>query len=266
MPELPEVETIVRELRGEITGKELTEIISLRPGTVKGACKKESGTLGRINSVSRRGKYIILGTDSDLAIVIHLRMTGKLQKRKENEERPAHCRAELQFGDGSVYYFDDVRTFGKIEILESGNLSGALSKLGIEPFSAEFNAEYLSNRMHNRKAPIKSLLLDQSLIAGLGNIYVCEILHRCGIAPQREGNSLRREEFGKLAAETTQVLSEAIEKNGTTISDYRRVDNKRGEFQNFLRVYGKKDCVCGNKILRIKQSGRTSYYCPVCQQ
>jgi len=264
MPELPEVETVVRELRSQVIGKDISQIVSLRDGTVNDR-RENVSEIGVVISVRRRGKYIIIDTMNDV-LLVHLRMTGKLIYAAEPGERSRFCRAEIHFKDGSLLYFDDVRTFGGIDILQKSELDGALSKLGVEPFSDEFTTSYLQKRMRNRIAPVKSILLDQREIAGLGNIYVCEILHRAGISPKRSGGKLSLEEIEKIVKETRQVLSEAIDKNGTTISDYRRVDNKQGEFQNFLRVYGKKRCHCGEEIARIKQSGRSSYYCPSCQK
>jgi formamidopyrimidine-DNA glycosylase len=267
MPELPEVETIVRELKPVLMGKEIREIKCFRPGTVIDRREQAATALGKIISISRRGKYIILEMDRDLILLIHLRMTGKLIYQKKAEKQSAHCRAEILFTDESQLYFDDVRTFGKIEIMGKNKLAELMSlKLGSEPLSAEFTSAYLSDKIKGKKAPIKSLLLNQEVVAGLGNIYVCEILHRAGVSPLRSGENLSRSEINKIVKETRQVLGEAIEKNGTTISDYRRVDDKKGEFQNFLRVYGKETCNCGNKIEHVKQSGRTSYYCPVCQK
>ena len=264
MPELPEVETVVRELSSQVIGKEVNEVVSFRDGTVTD--KIGSNDLGSVTVVRRRGKYIIMETSHNAVLLVHLRMTGKLIFAAESGERSRFCRAEIQFKDGSLLYFDDVRTFGGIDILRKSELDGVFSKLGVEPLSGEFTQAYLHERMHNRKAPVKSILLDQRVIAGLGNIYVCEILHRAGILPHKSGGELSFEEIEKIVIETRQVLGEAIDKNGTTISDYRRVDNKQGEFQNFLRVYGKEKCHCGEDIARIKQSGRSSYYCPGCQR
>ncbi|MDP8220185.1 MAG: zinc finger domain-containing protein, partial [Candidatus Stygibacter frigidus] len=162
--------------------------------------------------------------------------------------------------------FDDVRTFGKINIFEKGFEQQKLSFLGIEPLDERFNVGYLEKRLFGRKAPVKNILLDQRVVAGLGNIYVLEILHRAKISPLREGRYIKKHDIAAIIHETKEVLKEAISKNGTTISDFRSVDDKTGEFQKFLRVYGKKQCKCGSEILRVKQAGRTSYYCPICQK
>lgn len=264
MPELPEVETVVRELREKILGKELESVEELRTGTVCDS-RNDERELGTIEAVKRRGKYIIIESDSGYVILVHLRMTGKLIFSEHDDEVSSHCRAELRFRDGSILYFDDIRTFGTIDILPQKELM-LEKKLGIEPLSNDFNAEYLLAKFKNRKAPVKNLLLNQKVVAGLGNIYVCEILYRSGVSPVRRGDSITEKEAEQIVADTKQVLREAIDSNGTTISDYRRVDDKQGEFQNFLRVYGKKQCSCGAEIIRIKQGGRSTYYCGSCQR
>lgn len=264
MPELPEVETVVRGLREKLTGREIDTMLSYREGTIIDE-RSEEGEYGRICGIHRRGKYILIDTDRETTIMIHLRMTGKLVFDQPAEES-RHCRAEIRFSDQTNLIFDDVRTFGKINLLDKGSEEQKLSFLGIEPFDKGFDVEYLQQKLSGRKAPIKNILLDQSVIAGLGNIYVLEILYRAKISPLRKSSDLTKSEIAAIIHETKEVLSEAISKNGTTISDFRSVDDKTGEFQNFLRVYGKKQCECKSEILRVKQGGRTSYYCPVCQK
>ena len=264
MPELPEVETVVRGLREKLTGREIDSIISYREGTVIDE-RSEERDYGNIIGIHRKGKYILIDTDSNTTIMIHLRMTGKLVFDQPAEESH-HCRAELKFTDQTNLIFDDVRTFGKINILDKGSEEMKLSFLGIEPFDKGFDVEYLQKKLSGRKAPIKNILLDQSVIAGLGNIYVLEILHRAKISPLRKSSDIKKREIAAIIHETKEVLREAISKNGTTISDFRRVDDKTGEFQKFLRVYGKHYCKCKSEILRVKQAGRTSYYCPLCQK
>ncbi len=264
MPELPEVETIARGLRDRVTGKEIAKIISHRSGTIIEK-RSETGEYGRITGIRRRGKYLLIDTDRDITIMIHLRMTGKLIF-EENKAGSQHCRAEIRFTDKTILIFDDVRTFGKIMVMDSGKDAEYLSFLGPEPLGADFNEKYLAAKIKGRKAPIKNILLDQRIVAGLGNIYVVEILHRAGISPLRESGQLKRKEISLIIEKTKEVLLEAIFCNGTTISDYRSVDDKSGEFQKYLRVYGKEKCVCGAEIEKIKQAGRTSYFCPNCQK
>ena len=264
MPELPEVETVVRGLQAVISGREIESIESYREGTVIDE-REEEREFGKVTKIHRRGKYILIDTDRDTTIMIHLRMTGKLVFDQSAEESK-YSRAEIKFTDQTNLIFDDVRTFGKINIFETGLEQQKLSFLGIEPLNDEFNVEYLQKRLSGRKAPVKNILLDQRMVAGLGNIYVLEILHRAKISPLRKGSDIKKHEIAAIIHETKEVLREAISKNGTTISDFRSVDDKTGEFQNFLRVYGKTQCKCKSEILRVKQAGRTSYYCPVCQK
>ncbi len=263
MPELPEVQTIINGLIQKVLGKKIKEIIELRTGTV--IWQNPITSLGKINSISRRGKYIIIQTSKDFKLVIHLRMTGKLIFETDLAKTSDHARAELVFSDNTKLIFNDVRTFGKIQILKKDEEIEAFQKLGLEPLSDEFDARYLKNKLKNREAPIKNILLDQRIISGLGNIYVAEILFRSKVDPRVPGNRLNKKQLQSIVLETKIVLQEAIKYNGTTISDYRSVEDKTGEFQNFLNVYHKEYCKYGHQIKRIKQAGRSTYYCPVCQ-
>lgn len=285
MPELPEVETIVKGLRSEIIGKTLKQIDSFRKDTVKSDFssnwndnKYDNHQLnphhqtdyGTIREIIRRGKYIIIRTSLGLEIMVHLRMTGKLIYAKHSccsgWESHKHVRASFGFSDGTVLLFHDVRTFGTIMVLKNKSHSTILSKLGAEPLDRNFNVNYLGKKFQKLKAPVKNSLLNQEIVAGLGNIYVNEILYRAGIIPTTPSNTLSKTELKKIILQTKAVLFEAIQKNGTSISDYRRVDDKTGEFQNFLRVYQKKVCLCGNKITKIRQAGRSTFYCDHCQK
>ena len=264
MPELPEVQTIINGLTRKVLGKEIEEINELRAGTV--VWQNPVTSLGKINSISRRGKYILMQTSNNFKLVIHLRLTGKLIFETDLAKTSDHARAELVFSDNTKLIFNDIRTFGKIQILKINEKIEALQKLGVEPLSDNFDTRYLKNKLKNRKAPIKNILLDQRVIAGLGNIYVAEILFRSKIDPRIPGNKLKKKKLESIVSETKKVLQEAIKHNGTTISDYRSVEDKTGEFQNFLKVYRKENCECGHQIKKIKQAGRSTYYCPVCQK
>ncbi len=263
MPELPEVQTIVDELNSQIIGKSITSIIENRNGTI--ISNNKEFKFGKLNKINRRGKYIILKT-SHSNIVVHLRMTGKLIYEENLAESSSHSRAEILFLDKTKLIFDDVRTFGKIWILPNAEELSGIKNLGAEPLEKKFDKDYLKEKIQNRKVPIKSLMLEQNIIAGLGNIYVCEILFRAKIHPESFGKNLPETEIENIVRQTKIVLSEAIKHNGTTISDYRRVDGKTGEFQNFLKVYQKDFCECGNKISKIKIAGRSTYFCDECQK
>ncbi|MDO9577035.1 MAG: bifunctional DNA-formamidopyrimidine glycosylase/DNA-(apurinic or apyrimidinic site) lyase [Candidatus Cloacimonadales bacterium] len=263
MPELPEVQTIINGLNQKILRKEIQEIIEFRPGTIIWQIPFTS--LGKVVSISRRGKYILLQTSNKINLIIHLRMTGKLVFETDLSKSSTHSRAEIIFRDKTKLIFNDIRTFGKIQIMKKDEEIAAFQNLGVEPLSEEFDAKYLRNELKNKKAPIKNILLDQRVLAGLGNIYVAEILFRCKIDPRKQGNELDLKQLKLIVLHTKTVLEEAIKHNGTTISDYRSVEDKSGEFQNFLKVYGKKTCECGAEISKIKQAGRSTYFCAVCQ-
>jgi len=264
MPELPEVQTIVDGLKFYIIEKQISQIKECRKGTVVTHCPVNE--FGTIDSLERRGKYIIIKTTEEVKIIIHLGMTGKLIYIPEAVVVPSHCRAEIIFTDQGRIYFDDVRTFGKIHVFRSNDTVTALENMGVEPFSDAFNAEYLSTKLKQRKAPIKNVLMNQHIVAGLGNIYVMEILHRSHIVPRKESKNLNRQEIKEIVKQTKIVLKEAMVHNGTSVSDYRSIEDKEGEFQNFLRVYQKDRCSCGAGIKRIKMAGRSTYFCPECQK
>jgi formamidopyrimidine-DNA glycosylase len=266
MPELPEVETVVRGLRECILNKDIEGIESHYPGTVVNLTgKKHLPSLGVINSIKRRGKYILIETADGFVILIHLRMTGKLVYDGLCGIEGKHARATIQLRGGNKLVFDDVRTFGKIKLFNKGDTIPDISGLGIEPLSYLFTTAYLKQKWGNRSAPVKSLMLQQDIIAGLGNIYACEILYRSNVHPLTSGKRLTSRQLESIVKETKQVLQEAIEMNGTSISDFRRVDEKSGEFQHFLRVYQKKECPELHTLEKMKIAGRSTYFCPICQ-
>lgn len=265
MPELPEVQTVVTELSKLIIGKEISEIEEYYPNTLRIRCESDAYS-SVVTEVSRRGKYIVLHLANKYYIVIHLRMTGKLIYEEADAELLKHERARIYFQDSSYLRFDDVRTFGTIDCLPESDLVQYFSKLGVEPLSEEFDYRYIKESIKRIASPIKSYLLDQTKIAGLGNIYACEILYRTSIHPLTKANEVKPKQLKLLVSEIKTVLTEAIECNGTTISDYRRVDDKTGTFQNFLQVYGKEYCPDEHQLDKIKIGGRSTYYCPICQK
>ncbi len=264
MPELPEVETIVRGLRNTVVESNVVKLDEFRPGTVREFTSES--VMGKIESVERRGKYILMHISTGAVIVVHLGMTGKLVFAGEFPADATHVRAAFHLGSGKLLLFIDPRTFGFVSIHGKRDTIGRISDLGVEPLSKSFDKIYLHGVLSSRKAPVKNLLMNQKFIAGIGNIYACEALHRSGIHPARPGNSLSEREIEHLTDSIRTILEEAIEKNGTSISDFRSVEDKTGEFQDFLRVYMKKKCHCGTPIERIKQAGRSSYFCPNCQK
>ncbi|HNX01103.1 MAG TPA: bifunctional DNA-formamidopyrimidine glycosylase/DNA-(apurinic or apyrimidinic site) lyase [Candidatus Cloacimonadota bacterium] len=267
MPELPEVETVVRGLRDCILNREIEKIESHYPTTVTNHTKiKSLPSLGRILSIDRRGKYIVINTDAGFVILVHLRMTGKLVFDGLCSITGTHVRATFHLKGNNKLCFDDTRTFGKIKIFRQGDSIPDIEKLGVEPLSYLLTSEYLKEKWGNRNAPVKSLMLQQEVIAGLGNIYACEILYRSGVSPLTPGKKLSQKVLDKIVVQTREVMQEAISMNGTSVSDFRRVDEKTGEFQNFLRVYQKKECPKGHTLRIVRIAGRSTYFCPVCQR
>ncbi len=267
MPELPEVQTVLDGVVKELKGKDIQGLDCFYPGTVVYDPElPEKVFPAKFLSHERRGKYMILHLAGGISVIIHLRMTGKLVSDKAMKEQSTHERACFLLSGREKLHFIDIRTFGKIVLCRTENLSRFIPKLGIEPLSSEFDGNYLLDILKGRKVPIKNALLDQKLIAGLGNIYACEILYRSKIHPETPAGKLSLTKLKKLAAETKIVLSEAIAKNGTSISDFRRVDDKTGEFQNFLQIYQKDACPKGHKVHKIKQGGRGTFFCPICQK
>ncbi len=265
MPELPEVETICRSLNKEISNKEIYQIHEIRNHTIH----KEHEIIFpfTITSVYRRAKFIIFETSQDFKILIHLRMTGKLIYPVNEEDVNRYTRAYFKFTDGKLMIFDDVRCFGTIEIIPNQLVDKRLNLYGIEPFSQDFNKTQLKKLSSHKQLAIKQFLLDQKMIVGIGNIYAQEILFRAKISPLRSVSKIKMKEWVIIVQETQKVLEEAISKNGTSISDFRRIDNKTGEFQNFLQVYSKKTCpLCQNELMVIRQGGRSTRYCEKCQK
>jgi len=278
MPELPEVQTVLNGLVERLGSRLIASLEGNYQGTVvldpDLPCKYFPTYVKRYE---RKGKYMLLSLESDVTIIIHLRMTGKLvfwDEQMSDETsidhdadlKHKHQRALLTLADGAKILFIDPRTFGKIVLCPSSKIQNYLAKLGAEPLTDALSASYLQKAFGNRKLPIKQALLDQSIVAGLGNIYVCEILYRCKIHPQIGASKINLRDARSIVKHTRQILKEAIANNGTSISDYRRVDDKSGEFQNFLLVYGKKICPLGHQINTIRQGGRSTYFCPQCQR
>lgn len=267
MPELPEVQTVLEGLVRKVGTRKLIKIESYYPTTV--ICDPESSRKfipGAISNAFRRGKYMIVMLDSGTTLIIHLRMTGKLVYDAKAIPPTKHERARIYLEDGAVIHFIDPRTFGKIIICNLDNFTDYLPELGLEPLNPEFTIKHLKEKLQRRTLPIKQALLDQKVIAGLGNIYVCEILFRAKLHPLQSVNSLSDKDYRNIIRYTRQVLSEAILKGGTSISDFRRIDDQTGEFQEFLRVYQKASCPQGHPLARVKIGGRGTFYCPQCQK
>jgi formamidopyrimidine-DNA glycosylase len=263
VPELPEVETLVRHLH-PVAGTRIVgvEILDDRLGI-----SANDLIDAPIEGVSRRGKYIVIGLNGRGDLVVHLRMSGRLRLDCSDDEIP-YTRMILRLDSGDSVYFINPRRLGTVVFCPSG----FDRDLGVEPIAPEFTADLLGRLTSGSRAPIKQLLLDQRKIAGIGNIYAAEALWRAGIDPRRSSTSLNEDEVASLHAGITSVLFDAIEQLGTTIgssvSDYRQSVEGGGAFQNRLAVYGreKEPCErCGTLVERVIQAGRSTCYCPACQ-
>ncbi|MBS3886462.1 MAG: DNA-formamidopyrimidine glycosylase [Dethiobacter sp.] len=274
MPELPEVETIRRGLEQLLLGREFAGVEVFYHGSLKSPSVEELQQKlpgRRVAGIERRGKYLLLNLHDGTILVIHLRMTGKLVFSRVAASGQKHLHLIFSFADGSCLAFSDIRKFGTIWWLPKEclvELKG-ISSLGPEPLSADFHFPYLDRELEKRTVNIKALLLNQQFLAGLGNIYVDEILHRACVLPGRSSRSLTRTERLALFAAIRSVLEEAIVKRGTTVSDYRDAAGSAGSFQEELQVYGRRNQPCrrcGQTIERKVVAGRGTHFCPLCQR
>lgn len=272
MPELPEVETIVRYLNANLANKQIKNIRLFREKNIlTGADEFVKSLIGEsFLSVSRRAKYLIFHLTNDKVIVSHLRMEGKYFINSTSEKTKKHDLLIYDFTDGTSLTYNDVRKFGTIELWNENNYlsSPSLSSLGEEPFSFKSDVFYQKLQEH-KKTPIKEALLDQKLIVGVGNIYASEILYATNVNPRTLCCNINENEANKILKETQRILLEAIKEGGSTIRSYHPQEGVSGNMQNSLKVYGKENekCPkCGNPIRRIFMGGRSTYYCPVCQK
>ena len=268
VPELPEVETTVRGLEKVLAGRRIERAEVRRPD-LRRAFPEGLGqrlTGARISALGRRGKYGLIGTDRGDTLVFHLGMSGKW--RVDPGQLEPHDHLLIETDDGRRVALNDPRRFGSVDLVETARLAdwGPIAALGPEP--TELDPAEVQRALRGRSAPIKALLLDQRLVAGLGNIYVCEALHRAGISPRRAGGRLSRTALERLAAAVRDVIGEAIAAGGSTLRDYARPDGELGYFSKQFAVYGREglDCACGSAVRRIVQGGRSTFYCPKCQR
>ena len=273
MPELPEVETVRTALAPVLAGQRIKSVRLTRqdlrwplPDNL------DIRLTGRLCAVpERRSKYILVGLDNKDVLLIHLGMSGaiRLYNQKPNFAKHDHFSVELE--SGNWFVFSDPRRFGHLDLFAAAdqNTHPLLSGLGIEPLSAAFSASVLSHLMKGRKTSIKAALLDQRLIAGLGNIYVSEALFRAGISPRRKAGAIAGGRAERLTKAIKEVLAEAIAAGGTSLRDHVQPGGEIGYFTQNLQVYARagKACVtCDQTIKQIVQSGRSSFYCPSCQR
>lgn len=274
MPELPEVETIKTVIAPQIQGLKISEIILKRPDIIAyPAAEKfcEIASNRTVTAVSRRGKFLIISLENDSRIILHLRMTGCLLLTPSDFPEEKHTHIILRFENGSELRFSDARRFGRFWALEKDEQDTytGIEKLGIEPFDKRLTAEYLKKYLKKRKKAVKACLLDQSIIAGIGNIYSDEILFTSGILPSRRADSLNENDFERLAAVIPERLTYFIEKNKITSEEYLKTKGQEYRNTPFLQVYGHsgEPCpVCGSTLVRTVIGGRSSVYCPHCQK
>jgi formamidopyrimidine-DNA glycosylase len=267
MPELPEVETIRAQLAPRLEGRTLTRVEILdprltRPNDLFEVVEELEGD--RVVAVERRGKYLVLRLESGFALLVHLRMTGSF-----GFEPVSHERAVLELDDGSRLVYRDVRRFGTWLVLEDAELDPYLAiKTGPEPLGRRFTARWLANRLATRRAPLKAVLLDQRVVAGLGNIYADEALWRARLSPLRHASTVTLDEARRLQRAIRAALRTGIERQGSTLSDYATPEGAPGTMQDEFRVYGRdgEPCPrCGTPIAKARVGGRGTWYCPRCQ-
>lgn len=273
MPEKPEVITVVKSLIPEIVHKEITGCnvywnnIIAYPDVES---FKENIIGQNINGIKTRGKFIVIELD-DYSLLVHLRMEGKFFFRKKGDAINKHEHVELILDDSISFRFHDVRKFGKMYLIKKEETYKVkpLSELGLEYDDNNLNAHYLINKFKNKKLPIKTVLLDQSIITGIGNIYDDEVLFMSGINPFKRACDLSSDDCNNIINNTKIVLNKAIELGGTTIKSFTSSEGVHGLFQNELLVHGKggqKCPVCGNILLKTKINGRGTHYCEKCQK
>lgn len=269
MPELPEVETVVRCLAPELTGRRVLAVAvletRLRGGVAPDFAARLSGR--RIESLARRGKYLLAALDDGRLWLVHLGMTGRLTLADSGRVDERHDHVVVRLDDGRVLTFNDARRFGRVAVIEQAALAAETGE-GVDPLAPAFTATALFALTRGRRTSIKALLMDQRRVAGLGNIYVNELLFRAGIRPGRRAVRLRREDCARVVRATRAVLAEAIRRGGSSISDYRDGLGRRGWFQLRHRVYDRAGEPCRRCATPIRTRvivGRSSFYCPACQ-
>lgn len=276
MPELPEVELVARSLDRLVSGRRISEAALVRsrlaPDTLPNEfAERLSGAA--IRFVHRRGKHVLFDLDNGQTLIVHLRMSGRFLLLRSDHENPKFTHAIFDLGDGDRLVFEDQRHFGLMKITLTDELSAAkeIAKLAPEPFSDEFSAEYLYTSLRGSNRSLKEFLLDQTKVCGLGNIYAAEAMFLAGIHPAKVAARLSRKRTDALYAMIRHVLAEAIEAGSTLNTDPQNfeIGYYGGRYEDYWRVYGREDrpCpTCQTAIVRLKQAGRSSFFCPKCQR
>ncbi len=283
MPELPEVETVMRGLQPSMEGEVITRADVNRPDLRWPFPDRMADRLSgrRVLSMRRRSKYILADLDSGETLLVHLGMSGRMTVSGDPLGQFVHAHPQIAKHDHVVFHmengarvtFNDPRRFGAMDLLDTATADShkLLAVLGPEPLGNDFHENHLVTAFKGRKTPVKSALLDQGIIAGLGNIYVCETLFRAGISPRREVGKISAPRVAALVPIIRQVLLDAIAAGGSSLKDFRQANGELGYFQHTFDVYGREGepcrrAGCGGTVARITQSGRSSFYCGKCQR
>ncbi|MFG6283431.1 bifunctional DNA-formamidopyrimidine glycosylase/DNA-(apurinic or apyrimidinic site) lyase [Sphingomonas sp. S6] len=270
MPELPEVETTIRGLTPVLAGQRLTHVEPRRADLRKAipVDLRQRLTGATVTALGRRAKYGMIDTDRGDTLIFHLGMSGRW--RVDPAERLAHDHLLIETGEGRSLALNDARRFGFLDLWETAAIDAypPFVAMGPEPLGEGFTGAYLHDALQGRAAPIKAMLLDQRIVAGLGNIYVCEALHVARISPTRPAGQISAKRLEALAVAVREVLLAAIEAGGSTLRDYARPDGELGYFSKQFLVYGREGepCACGGTVQRRVDSGRSTFYCPKCQR
>lgn len=277
MPELPEVETVRRGLERDLVGRRIVDVEVGRERVVRRTSREElisTLTDTIVVAAGRRGKYLLSPLDSGDVLMIHLRMSGQVLLAAPGANRPPHTHVVMKLDDGNEMWFVDPRTFGEVVVFDPDRVDIAvpeLARLGVDPIAEPFDTDTLREAFGSSRRALKPLLLDQHVVAGIGNIYADEILHRARLRPDRAASTLTRRHLRILHRSIVDVLTEAIEAGGSTLGDQQYVDlmGQGGTYQDEHQVYGRRGLrcrTCGRGwIRRTVSGGRSTHYCPVCQ-
>lgn len=268
MPELPEVQTVLDTLANQIKNRKIINIKILYKPIVECSDRTFKNKLigQHFRNFKRRGKYLLFEMD-DITLVSHLRMEGKYFILDDKTPLSKHDHVIFYLDNGKQLRYNDVRKFGRMELIKKDDDYSEFKQLGPEPFSKNFNLDYCKEYLNNKRLPIKQVLLDQSFVAGIGNIYADEILYAMKVNPKKDANKLSDQNIKDLISSTRTILKRAIKAGGTTIRSYTSSLGVTGRFQLKLKVHTMSKCqCCGEEIKKIVVGGRGTYYCPKCQK
>ena len=273
MPELPEIETLKRSLEKNIVGRKITSLTqfreSLRYNLAQDLAEKTVNSF--VKEIYRIAKYLVMNLSNDYSIIFHLGMTGRLTLKNDHYKLQKHDHIILTLDSGNSIVFNDARRFGMLYLSATNELQAQqyFKDIGLEPFSEQFNAIYLANHFKNKKTSVKTVIMNNKIVVGIGNIYASESLFLSKIHPLKQAKDLTREEIIRLIKSIIFVLEEAIKAGGTTLKDFVNGNNSPGYFKQKLNAYARKglSCyICKATIIKMMQNGRATYFCPGCQK